>query len=169
MLLKFKTSFKLCSNFKLDKSLYSVFVAVVGLFSFCSSQLSFCNIRDDYKKCMERKAFLEKEIKIRNKNISESRTRGLALKRSIDKKSAEISCAESKLEATRDSISQIQEDIKKLEADSEKCYNELCGVLSRGYKSSDDSGIGVVLKFNTSNGGWELTEESSAELLRAMH
>lgn len=148
MLLKFKRSFKLCSNFKLDKSLYSVFVAVVGLFSFCSSQLSFCNIRDDYKKCMERKAFLEKEIKIRNKNISESRTRGLALKRSVDKKSAEISFAESKLEATRDSISQIQADIKKLEEDSERCYNELGDVLFRGYRSSDDFDIGSFLNFN---------------------
>ena len=108
MSLKFKRSLKLCLTFRLDKSLYSVVVAVLGLFSFCSSQMVFCDIRNDYKRCMERKAFLEKEIKIRNKNISESRTLGLALKKSIDQKSKEISCAENKLEATRDSISQTQ-------------------------------------------------------------
>ena len=151
MLLKFKRNFKLCSIFKLDRSFYSVVVTVFGLFSFCSSQMVFCDIRNDYKRCMERKAFLEKEIKIRNKDIGESRTRGLALKRSIDKKSTEILCAQNKLEATRDSISQIQADIKKLEDDSEKCYNELGDVLFRGYRSSDDSGIGMILNFNASD------------------
>ena len=151
MLLKIKRNFKLCSIFKLDRSLYSVVVTVFGLFSFCSSQMVFCDIRNDYKRCMERKAFLEKEIKIRNKDIGESRTRGLALKRSIDKKSTEILCAQNKLETTRDSISQIQADIKKLEDDSEKCYNELGDVLFRGYRSSDDSGIGMILNFNASD------------------
>ena len=151
MVLKCKEKHKCSMVPGINKALCAVVMAFFGTFNLCSKQLVFCDLRGDYKKCVEKKSVLEKEISRRNKDIVESRSRGLSLRRGIDQKAAEILSTEAKLNETRNSIDQTQKDIQKLEEDREKSYKELGDVLSRGYRSSDDSGFGAILNFNASD------------------
>lgn len=151
MVFECKKKYKCSEALGVNRGLCVVVMAFFGAFSLCSNQLVFCDIRGDYRKCVEKKAILEREISRRNKDIGESRNRGLSLKRGIDQKAAEILSTEAKLNETRNSIDRTQKDIQKLEEDREKSYKELGDVLSRGYRSSDDSGFGVILNFNASD------------------
>lgn len=130
---------------KFNKGLCASLMAIIGMCSFSTDTLVFGNIRDDYIKCIERKSRLEKEISKRNKNIKESRNRGIALKNDISKKSLEIADASVKLENIQNSINQNEADIQKLKEDLENCYDELSGVLSKVYRSGDGSGVGSML------------------------